>query len=310
MAYIDYYGVLGVSKTASQDEIKKAFKKLARKYHPDLNPNDPTAKQKFQEINEANEVLSDPEKRKKYDAYGENWKHADEFEAQKQRYQQQSRSGGGGFGGMGGGYWSSAEGEGFSGGNASGFSDFFESLFGQRRGSSRRSSAGFKGQDFNAELHLSLRDAAETHKQILEVNGKKIRITVPAGVADGQTIKLNGQGGPGMNGGPAGDLYITFVIGDDPVYKREGDNLYMNVPIDLYTAVLGGEQIIETLNGKVKMKIKPETQNGTKVRLRGKGFPVYKQDGQFGDLFVTYEVKIPTHLTEKQKELFRELQNS
>ena len=235
MAYIDYYGVLGVSKTASQDEIKKAFKKLARKYHPDLNPNDPTAKQKFQEINEANEVLSDPEKRKKYDAYGENWKHADEFEAQKQRYQQQSRSGGGGFGGMGGGYWSSAE---------------------------------------------------------------------------GQTIKLNGQGGPGMNGGPAGDLYITFVIGDDPVYKREGDNLYMNVPIDLYTAVLGGEQIIETLNGKVKMKIKPETQNGTKVRLRGKGFPVYKQDGQFGDLFVTYEVKIPTHLTEKQKELFRELQNS
>lgn len=169
---------------------------------------------------------------------------------------------------------------------------------------------GFKGQDFNAELHLSLRDAAETHKQILEVNGKKIRITVPAGVADGQTIKLNGQGGPGMNGGPAGDLYITFVIGDDPVYKREGDNLYMNVPIDLYTAVLGGEQIIETLNGKVKMKIKPETQNGTKVRLRGKGFPVYKQDGQFGDLFVTYEVKIPTHLTEKQKELFRELQNS
>ena len=113
-----------------------------------------------------------------------------------------------------------------------------------------------------------------------------------------------------MNGGPAGDLYITFVIGDDPVYKREGDNLYMNVPIDLYTAVLGGEQIIETLNGKVKMKIKPETQNGTKVRLRGKGFPVYKQDGQFGDLFVTYEVKIPTHLTEKQKELFRGLQNS
>lgn len=137
MAYIDYYGVLGVSKTASQDEIKKAFKKLARKYHPDLNPNDPTAKQKFQEINEANEVLSDPEKRKKYDAYGENWKHADEFEAQKQRYQQQSRSGGGGFGGMGGGYWSSAEGGGFSGnfnGNEGEFSDFFESLFGQRRG--------------------------------------------------------------------------------------------------------------------------------------------------------------------------------
>ncbi len=303
MAYIDYYGVLGVSKTATQDEIKKAFKKLARKYHPDLNPNDPNAKQRFQEINEANEVLSDPEKRKKYDAYGENWKHADEFEAQKQRYQQQGR---------GGGFWSSGNGN-FSGsfnGDDGEFSDFFESLFGSRHGSSRRSSTGFRGQDFNAELHLSLRAAAETHKQILEVNGKKIRITVPAGIADGQTIKLNGQGGPGMNGGPAGDLYITFIIADDPVYKREGDNLYITVPLDLYTAVLGGEQLVDTLNGKVKLKVKPETQNGTRVRLKGKGFPVYKKEGHFGDLFVTYDVKIPTHLTEKQKELFRELQNS
>lgn len=312
MAYIDYYGALGVSKSASQDDIKKAFKKLARKYHPDLNPNDPTAKQKFQEINEANEVLSDPEKRKKYDAYGENWKHADEFEAQKQRYQQQGQGGGGGFGGMGGGYWSSGDG-GFGGnfsGNEGEFSDFFESLFGSRRGGGRSSSGGFKGQDYNAELHLSLQDAAETHKQILEVNGKKIRITVPAGVSDGQTIKLNGQGGPGMNGGPAGDLYITFVIADDPAYKREGDNLYINVPIDLYTAILGGEQVIDTLHGKVKLKIKPETQNGTKVRVKGKGFPVYKKEGQSGDLFVTYEVKLPTNLTEKQKELFRELQKS
>ena len=311
MAYIDYYGILGVSKTATQEEIKKAFKKLARKYHPDLNPNDPTAKQKFQEINEANEVLSDPEKRKKYDAYGENWKHADEFEAQKQRYQQQG--GGGGFGGRGGGFWSSSDGSGYSGsfsGDEGEFSDFFESLFGSRRSGGRRSTAGFKGQDFNAELHLSLRNAAETHKQVLEVNGKKIRITVPAGVADGQTIKLNGQGGPGMNGGPAGDLYITFVIADDPVYKREGDNLYMTQSIDLYTAILGGEVLVDTLNGKVKLKVKPETQNGTKVRLKGKGFPVYKKEGQSGDLFVTYDIKIPTHLTEKQKELFRELQNS
>ena len=308
MAYIDYYGILGVSKTATQDEIKKAFKKLARKYHPDLNPNDPTAKQKFQEINEANEVLSDPEKRKKYDAYGENWKHADEFEAQKQRYQQS----GGGFNGTGGAYWST-DGSGFSGsfdGNDSGFSDFFESLFGSRRGSARGHARGFKGQDYNAELHLSLRDAAETHKQILDVNGKKIRITVPAGIADGQTIRLAGHGGEGINGGPAGDLYITFVIGDDPVYKREGDNLYMTVPVDLYTAILGGEITVDTLNGKVKLHLKPETQNGTRVRLKGKGFPVYKEEGKFGDLLITYEVKLPTHLTEKQKQLFRELQNS
>ena len=311
MAYIDYYGVLGVSKTASQDEIKKAFKKLARKYHPDLNPNDPTAKQKFQEINEANEVLSDPEKRKKYDAYGENWKHADEFEAQKQRYQQQSRSGGGGFGGMGGGYWSSAEGGGFSGnfnGNEGEFSDFFESMFGHRGGRGQ-SSAGFRGQDFNAELHLSLRDAAQTHKQILTVNGKQVRITIPAGVADGQVIKLKGYGAEGVNGGPAGDLYITFVIAEDPVFKRLGDDLYVDVEVDLYSAVLGGEKVVDTLDGKVKLKIKPETQNGTKVRLKGKGFPVYKKEGQFGDLIVTYSVKIPTNLTDKQKELFRQLQS-
>ena len=302
MAYIDYYKILGVDKSASQDDIKKAFKKLARKYHPDLNPDDPNAKQRFQEINEANEVLGDPEKRKKYDQYGENWKHADEFEAQKQRYQQQ---GGGGFGDGGGAYWSS--GGGFSGMGGDGeFSDFFESLFGSRRGGGR--AAGFRGQDYNAELHLSFHDAAQTHKQVLSINGKNIRITVPAGVADGQTIKLKGQGGPGVNGGPAGDLYITFVIAEDPVFKRLGNDLYVTAPLNLYSAVLGGEQVVDTMNGKVKLKVKPGTQNGVKVRLKGKGFPVYKEEGKFGDLIVTYSVEIPTNLTEKQKELFQELQ--
>lgn len=300
MAYIDYYNVLGVDKKASQEDIRKAFKKLARKHHPDLNPNDPDAKRRFQEINEANEVLSDPDKRKKYDQYGEHWQHADQFEAQQQQYRQQ-------YGGVGGGaYWSSAGG-GFSGDEGE-FSDFFESLFGSRGGYRGGRSAGFRGQDFNAELHLSLRDAARTHKQVLTVNGKKIRITIPAGVENGQTIKLGGQGAPGMNGGPAGDLYITFVIPEDTVFKRLGNDLYADVPLNLYTAVLGGEQFIDTLDGKVKLKVKPETQNGVKVRLKGKGFPVYKQEGQYGDLIVTWRVEIPTHLTEKQKELFRELQ--
>lgn len=301
MAYIDYYKILGVDKSASRDDIRKAFKKLARKYHPDLNPNDPNAKQRFQEINEANEVLGDPEKRKKYDQYGEHWKHADEFEAQKQRQQQ-----GGGFAGGGGQYWSS--GGGFSGmGDEGEFSDFFESLFGSRRGGGR--SAGFRGQDYNAELHLSFRDAATTRKQVLSVNGKNIRITVPAGVADGQTIKLKGQGAPGMNGGPNGDLYITFVIAEDPVFKRLGDDLHVTASLDLYTAILGGEQMVDTMDGKVKLKVKPGTQNGAKVRLRGKGFPVYKEEGKFGDLIVTYSVQIPTNLTEKQKALFKELQS-
>ena len=308
MAYIDYYKILGVDKSASQDDIKKAFRKLARKYHPDLNPNDPSAKDKFQEINEANEVLSDPEKRKKYDEYGEHWKHADEFEAQKRARQQAGGGGGfGGFGGAGGfggdenGYWYSSDGQGFS--------DFFESMFGGRARGGSRGNAGFRGQDFNAELHLSLRDAATTHKQVLTVNGKNVRITIPAGVANGQVIKLKGYGGPGVNGGPAGDLYITFVIPEDPVFKRVGDDLYIDVSLNLYTAILGGEQEVETLNGKVKLKVKPETQNGTKVRLKGKGFPVYKKEGQSGDLIITYDVKIPTSLTERQKELFRELQS-
>ena len=311
MAYIDYYKILGVDKNASQDDIKKAFRKLARKYHPDLNPNDPSAKDKFQEINEANEVLSDPEKRKKYDEYGEHWKHADEFEAQKKARQHAGGGGGGfsGFGGDGGSYWYSSDGEGFSDGDAGGFSDFFESMFGHRGGGGR-GNAGFRGQDFNAELHLSLRDAARTHKQVLNVNGKQVRITIPAGVADGQVIKLKGYGGEGINGGPAGDLYITFKIAEDSVFKRLGDDLYVDVEMDLYTAVLGGEKVIDTLEGKVKLKIKPETQNGTKERLKGKGFPVYKKEGQFGDLIITYSVKIPTNLTDRQKELFRELQQS
>ena len=299
MAYIDYYNILGVSKDASQDDIKKAYKKLARKYHPDLNPNDPTAQRKFQEINEANEVLSDPEKRKKYDQYGENWKHADEFNAQQQQY---GTNFGQNFSNDGTTYtsWSTS-------GDTEGFSDFFESLFGSR--GKRKRSYGYRGQDYTAELHLTLQDAYETHKQILTVNGKKLRITVPAGVANGQTIKLAGQGGEGMNGGPAGDLYITFVIDDDARFRREGDDLYVTAALDLYTAILGGETIIETMSGKVKLKVAPGTQNNTKVRLKGKGFPVYKQEGSFGDLIVTYSIDIPTHLSEEQKELFRKIQS-
>lgn len=297
MTYIDYYKILGLEKSASQDDIKKAYKKLARKYHPDLNPNDPDAHRKFQEINEANEVLSDPEKRKKYDQYGENWKHADEFEAQKQQYRQYQNGQGSST------FWSSS-------GDGSEFSDFFEQMFGGmgNRGGSR-SSHGFRGQDYTTALQISLTDAAHTHKQIITVNGKNLRITIPAGIADGQTIKLKGQGGPGVNGGPAGDLYITFNIPEDSRFKRVGDDLYITAPLNLYTAILGGEQIVETMSGKVKLKIKPGTQNNTKVRLKGKGFPVYKQEGKSGDLIVTYSIDIPTDLTDKQRELFREIQS-
>lgn len=311
MAFIDYYKVLGVERNASQDDIKKAYRKMARKYHPDLNKDDPNAKDKFQEINEANEVLSDPEKRKKYDEYGEHWKHADEFKAEREAYQRAQERGGQSA------YWYSVNGDDFMGGfgrgNASGFSDFFEQLFGHGA-SAGRSGRGYnmmsRGGDIEAQMNLSLREAAVTHKQTFSVNGENLRITIPAGIADGQMIKLKGHGEKGSNGAPDGDLYITFQIAPDPDFKREGDDLFTNVDIDLYTAVLGGNVNVKTIDGMVKLKVNPGTQNDTKVRLRGKGFPVYKQEGTFGDLIVTYHVDIPTSLSEKQKELFTQLKNS
>lgn len=294
MDFIDYYSVLGISKTASDEDIKKAYRKLARKHHPDLNPNDPEANKKFQQINEANEVLGNAENRKKYDQYGKDWQHAEQFEqAKRQQSQQRQQTGNTGD------YDFS---DGFGGAD---FSDFLSSMFGQEGGSRQR--ATFRGQDYQAELHLNLRDAYTTHKQTLTVNEKNIRITVPAGIENGQKIKLAGYGAPGVNNGPAGDLYITFVIADDSRYKRKGNDLYVDEEIDLYTALLGGEKIIETLDGKVKLTVPPETQNGTKVRLRGKGFPVYKKDGSFGDLYVQWQIKLPTNLTDEQKDLFRQI---
>ena len=296
MAYIDYYKILGVNKNASADDIKKAYRKLARKLHPDLNPNDKEAHRKFQEANEANEVLSDPEKRAKYDKYGENWKHGEEFE--KAQQQQRQWSGGG---------QSFDFSNDFGGGD---FSDFFRSMFGGGRFSQRqdgRASRKFKGGDYQTEITLSLRDAMETHKRELNVDGKKVRITIPAGVNNGQKIKLSGYGQAGVNGGPNGDLYITFVIGEDPVFKRLGDDIYIEMPVDLYTAILGGEVTINTLNGQVKMNIKPGTQPDSKLRLKGKGFPIYKKEGHFGDLYVIIKLRVPENLSDKEKELFTEL---
>jgi curved DNA-binding protein len=289
MEFIDYYKILGIDKNATEEEIKKAYRKQARKLHPDVNPNDKDAHKKFQAANEANEVLSDPEKRKKYDRYGKDWQHADQFE-QQQKSQRPSPFGHQEF---------QSEGD-------SDFSSFFESMFGGGGGSRSRQTK-FRGQDYNAELNLSLTDAMETHQQTMSVNGKNIRITIPAGVENGQVIKLKGHGAPGVNGGPAGDLYITFVIAPHANFKRVGNDLFTTTTIDLYTALLGGETTIDTLKGKVKMKVTPESQHGTKIRLKGKGFPIYKKEGLTGDLYVTYEVKLPVNLTEKQKALFKEL---
>ncbi|MBK7428449.1 MAG: J domain-containing protein [Saprospiraceae bacterium] len=291
MEFIDYYNVLGLSKSASTEDIKKAYRKLARKHHPDLNPNDKDAGLKFQRINEANEVLSDPEKRKKYDKYGKDWERGEEYEQyQKSRQQHGARSG------------RQSQADSFG---EYDFSDFFESMFGRQAG--RRSEVKLKGNDYNSSMKLSLEEAYKTHQQTFNLDGKAIRITIPAGISDGQTIRLKGQGGKGLNGGPAGDLLITFQITNNTPFSREGDDLFITKEIDLFSAVLGSDVTIDTMNGKIKLKIAAGTQNGSKVRLKGKGFPVYKKEGQFGDLYITYQVKIPSKLNEQQKKLFEEL---
>ncbi|QXP55308.1 J domain-containing protein [Cellulophaga sp. HaHa_2_95] len=297
MEFIDYYKVLGISKNATESDIKKAYRKLARKHHPDLNPDNEEAEKNFKKINEANEVLSNKEKRKKYDQYGKDWQHADEFEKQKQQQRQHSRQNPGGAGG-------------FTGGQSNeDFSDFFESMFGGQQGNfnSSRQNARFRGQDYNASLTLNLTDTLTTEKQTLTVNNKKIRITIPAGIEDEQTIKIAGYGGPGVNNGPAGNLFIKFTVQNNTDFTRERANLYKTIEVPLTKAILGGDITIDTLTGKVKLKVKPETQNGTKVKLSGKGLPKYKKENQFGDLYITYQVKIPTNLTKEQKELFEAL---
>lgn len=293
MAFIDYYEILGLTKSATESDVKKAYRKLARKHHPDLNPNDKTAETKFKEVNEANEVLSHPENRKKYDKYGEDWKHAEAYEkaGQQQYSQRQSQQNTNDY-------------------SNQDYSDFFESMFGGARASRQGGrQVKFRGQDFHAQLQLDLKDVYTTHKRTLTVNGKNIRLTIPAGVKNGQVIKIKGYGGEGINGGPKGDLHIEFTILNHTNFKLDQDDLYTSVDLDIYKAVLGGEITIDTFDGKVKLKVKPETQNGTKAKLKGKGFPVYKKEGHFGNLYITYQIKTPANLTEKEKKLFTELSN-
>lgn len=287
MAFVDYYKILGISKKTTQKEIKTAYRKLARKYHPDLNPDNKESERKFKEINEANEVLSDPESRKKYDTYGKEWKQGEAHEKARKQQQQSGQQD-----------FSNEE-----------YSDFFGSMFGGGRPSySKSRSPKFKGQDYHTELQLNLKDVYTTQQQVLTINGKKIRLKIPAGVENGQVIKIKEKGAAGINGGPNGDLYIKFNINNHSRFKREGNNLYLNIDLELYTSILGGEITIATFNGKVKLQIKPETKNETKVKLKEKGFPLYKKEDKFGDLYITYHIKMPTDLNEKEIELFKELQ--
>lgn len=284
MAFIDYYKVLGVDSNATQEEIKKAYRRLAKVYHPDKNRNSTEAKERFQEINEANQVLGDPEKRKKYDMYGENWRNAEEFEAQRREYR--NDSGGYDFGGFGG-FGDFSRGS----SNSSGFSDFFEELFGNRAYSSRG------GKDIEATLSLKLRDIAVTGKHTFTINGENIRITIPAGIPDGQKIRLKGHG-KAAAGNKRGDLYITIRIEPDEIFTRKGNDLHTTVSTNVFTLILGGDIIVPTLQGNARVQIKPGTQPESMIRLKGKGLPLYKQPGS-GDLIVTIKCTIPA-LDERQ----------
>ncbi|RMG16544.1 MAG: J domain-containing protein [Bacteroidetes bacterium] len=315
MDYKDYYKILGVEKTASQDEIKKAYRKLAVKYHPDKNEGDKAAEEKFKEISEAYEVLSDPEKRKQYDQLGANWK----------QYQQAGFNRGGGRGGDGTYYYEfQGDPSEFFGGGESGFSDFFEAFFGAGRRQRRRSGAGrgagrgYGFEDFAYEqppadlsgtVNISLYEAYHGTERIIEVEGKKIRIKIKPGAYTGLKLKVKGKGQKGASG-KAGDLYLTIQVAPDPKYQLKGNDLYTTLHVDLFKALLGGKVSMDTLSGKVNLTLKPGTQNGQQLRLKGKGMPVYGKTGKYGDLYVTIQVDIPKHLTEEQKKLVKQLEES
>lgn len=312
----DYYEILGVSRNASTDEIKKAYRKLAAKYHPDKNPGDKHAEEMFKQINEAHSVLTDPGKRKLYDRFGENWKQFENMDEKTRRqyekyqqYQQQSSYAGAGNGQ----HFEWDFGDLFGNAFGSGFGeDFFSTVFGGRQGSAyggqrRQRSYPIPGQDLHAELEISLEEAYHGTAKLFKINNETIKLKIKPGTKDGQILKLKGKGGAGINGGPNGDLLITIHLRPHPVFKRVGNDLHMELLVDLYTAVLGGSVQIQTLKGKVKVNIPPESGNGKIIRLPGLGMPKDAKKSQFGDLYLKLNVQIPTNLSAKEKELFREL---
>lgn len=307
MEYKDYYKILGVDKKASGDEIKKAYRKLALQYHPDKNPGNKEAEEKFKLINEANEVLGEPEKRKKYDELGENWN----------RFEQtgQGQPGGGfdwsAFGGgtQGGSFRYEGDPNSFFGGEGgSGFSDFFEAFFGKGNNrKSGRSQGHFKGQDYEAEMAITLEEAFHGTSRIIQVHEEKLRITAKPGAYDGQLLRIKGKGAHGSSGQHRGDLYVRVRLQSHPVFQRKGDDLYADHTVDLYTAILGGDTLVTTLSGSVKVKIPAGTQDGKTIRIKGKGMPVYGKSDIYGDLYLQLRIAIPDKLSKEERELFEQL---
>lgn len=306
MDYKDYYKILGVSKEASAQEIKKSYRKLALKYHPDKNPGNKQAEEKFKEISEANEVLSAPEKRKKYDALGSDWK---QYEAQGANqggfdFSQWAQQRGGGSR-SGSGYYSTEEDF-----ESSGFSDFFEQIFGggfRSRSTDEFPRASRKGRDYEGKLTISLKDAYLGSETIITLDDEKIKIKIPAGVTDGQVLRVKGKGGKGTRGAESGNLFLHITVAENPRYERKQNDLYTEIKVPLYTAMLGGQVEIDSLKGNYAVTITKETQNGKVLRMKGLGMPVYGQKNKYGDLYLKIMIEIPQRLTEEERELFRKL---
>jgi molecular chaperone DnaJ len=324
MAGKDYYQILGVSRTASEKEIKQAYRRLARKHHPDVNPGDKSAEAKFKEINTAYEVLSNPEKRNKYDQYGDQWEYAEQFA--KAGREERGR---GSFG---------EGGASFEYGDVSEFGDIFSSLFGDAGVGSRMRRGPQRGQDIESSVEISLEEAYHGSKRVMQLetaepcpacggmgrvgnrvctmcNGagvkttpRRLEVKIPAGVKDGSKIRIAGEGGPGHGGGSKGDLYLIVKILPHRLFERKGDDLYAEVSVPLATAMLGGEVELATLNGNLALKIPPETQNGKVFRLAGKGMPQLS-NASYGSLFAKVRVILPSNLTEEERGLFEKLRS-
>jgi len=315
MEYKDYYGVLGVPKGANEKDIKNAYRKLARKYHPDMNPGDKSSEEKFKELNEAYEVLSDPEKRKLYDQLGSEWSTWQQRGGQADDFWQQWA----GAGGQPGGYRrTTARDLGDIFGQDSPFSDFFQQLFGVGGGgtyedllgggTTHRRARPHRGQDYEQPVEITLEEAYRGTSRVLQIGNQRIEVNIPAGSDTGTRVRVVGKGAPGPAGGPAGDLYLNIQLLPDPQFKRRGEDIETAVPVDLYTALLGGEVVVPTPAGRSGMlRIPPETQNGTKFRLRGQGMPVLNRPNERGDLYAVVEIKLPAQLTAQERELFETL---
>lgn len=305
MEYKDYYQTLGVSKDANEKEIKQAYRRLARKLHPDVNPNNKAAQEKFKEINEAYEVLSDSEKRKKYDALGANW----------QQYEQYQRAGGGQgpfqWGNYGGAQYRTVNPEEFEsifgGEGLGGFSDFFRTFFGGGFAGARAQARPRRGQDLEENVNVTLHEAFAGTSRLVQKDGRRLEIRIPPGVKTGSRIRYAGEGTPGAQGGTPGDLYLRVQVTEEPTVERKGDDLYTEVGVDLYTMILGGEAHIPTFKGQVALKIPPETQAGKSFRLAGRGMPKLNQPDVFGDMYVKIRPILPQGLTPAERELYQKL---